>query len=386
MSDGEAAEEWGAVYMVTCEANGKIYIGQTRVGVSARWAQHLSSARGESACPFHRAIRRYGDAAFRVETLETVPVTQLGNRERYWIAELGALIGGGGGYNVQEGGKPSADELERLRRSVSRRRRLEALVGDPAVSSVRIRRRARAVVLCVRSREATLYKPEWAYGELTPFDDAYARAYEWALRLVGGDAARVDDAWESTRRAPAMPKATRVPLADIRAHGCLYAMVQPMTKYVAVWCVAHEGVLRRRDMTRADFPFTPGDDTSRALADTAARAFAASVTADVRTGLATKRYRGSPQDVAFATLTVRSHVVEARCHSRDGSITRMTFRIGTSGRSSAETLAHAQATVRKFTDDVTVHEHSLRGHGQHTAKRRKLLTAVGERLEAGAQT
>jgi group I intron endonuclease len=58
------------VYLATNTVNGKKYIGKTVRTLQQRWSQHKSNALTQnSQTYFHRAIRKYGAAAFTVEVL-----------------------------------------------------------------------------------------------------------------------------------------------------------------------------------------------------------------------------------------------------------------------------------------------------------------------------
>jgi hypothetical protein len=50
--------------------SGKRYVGVAMYGWRARWVQHISQARAGSEYLLHRAIRKYGESAFKHELLE----------------------------------------------------------------------------------------------------------------------------------------------------------------------------------------------------------------------------------------------------------------------------------------------------------------------------
>lgn len=54
---------FGVVYIVTHLASGRVYVGQTKQSVRARWAQHCSQPH---CARLHRAIKKYGPDAFSV--------------------------------------------------------------------------------------------------------------------------------------------------------------------------------------------------------------------------------------------------------------------------------------------------------------------------------
>jgi group I intron endonuclease len=57
------------VYKVTNKQNGKIYIGITNQGVTVRWSKHCSDARRNSTFLLSKAIRKYGEQNFLIETI-----------------------------------------------------------------------------------------------------------------------------------------------------------------------------------------------------------------------------------------------------------------------------------------------------------------------------
>jgi len=99
------------VYRIHNTVNGKNYVGQTRFSLEFRWKGHLSDARRGSKMPIHRAIRKYGTAAFELSVLQELP-----DREELDLAEVSmiafhqALVpygynlttGGTGGYTMSE--------------------------------------------------------------------------------------------------------------------------------------------------------------------------------------------------------------------------------------------------------------------------------------------
>lgn len=86
--------------MYTCLANGKTYVGQTR---SPR-ERHLEHMRAKDECPFHYAIKKYGQSAFSYEILlQDLTELEANDYERYLIDVLDSTSHGNG-YNVQIGG------------------------------------------------------------------------------------------------------------------------------------------------------------------------------------------------------------------------------------------------------------------------------------------
>lgn len=79
----------GSIYKVTNNINGKVYIGQTRLGPRFRWKQHINSSMCETSndynTHFHIAIRKYGEGAFTLEEIEECDNAELDAKEMFWI-------------------------------------------------------------------------------------------------------------------------------------------------------------------------------------------------------------------------------------------------------------------------------------------------------------
>lgn len=93
------------VYFVTNLINGKIYCGQTCVGLSKRWGRHLNDAKSGVRRRFCAAVRKHGEQAFKVEEVEKGLTKEQANAaEKFWIKELN-LTDRYAGYNMTEGGE-----------------------------------------------------------------------------------------------------------------------------------------------------------------------------------------------------------------------------------------------------------------------------------------
>jgi group I intron endonuclease len=100
------------VYLITCNVNGKLYVGQTRETVWNRWRGHRNAATGKPEQSYQartaiaRAMRKYGVDCFVLSILEIcASADELDAREAHWIAELGTLTPRG--YNLSAGGNTS---------------------------------------------------------------------------------------------------------------------------------------------------------------------------------------------------------------------------------------------------------------------------------------
>lgn len=97
------------IYKVTNRINGKVYIGQTKNSMEARWKRHCA----DSVCwwkegrgKLQRAIHAYGRENFTVEQIDVAADKEEANaKEIYWIAQYDSVENG---YNSSLGGKYSA--------------------------------------------------------------------------------------------------------------------------------------------------------------------------------------------------------------------------------------------------------------------------------------
>jgi len=104
---------YGVIYKITNTINGKFYIGQTIMKLSARWSKHKQDARKGAGWVMAAAIRKYGADAFTLEVLEEHESKEaLNEAEIRCIADLkpqyNACAGGGGL------GSPSQEVREKI--------------------------------------------------------------------------------------------------------------------------------------------------------------------------------------------------------------------------------------------------------------------------------
>lgn len=92
------------LYKIQNNINKKIYIGITTASWIRRCSKHKSEARNGGEFKLHRAIRKYGEANFSFNLLETCSsIEELKERETYWISTL-KTMDDNFGYNMTEGG------------------------------------------------------------------------------------------------------------------------------------------------------------------------------------------------------------------------------------------------------------------------------------------
>ena len=93
----------GRVYLIINKENGHKYVGQTTQTVNKRWADHIAEARRMSPYPLHRALRKYGNHMFLIRELCECDVSELNEKEEYYIKQYNTFESAEG-YNATSGG------------------------------------------------------------------------------------------------------------------------------------------------------------------------------------------------------------------------------------------------------------------------------------------
>ena len=84
----------GCVYLITCSANGKKYVGlHGKPDPQKRWRGHVNDAKGGSKLILHNAIRLYGEENFTIETLCVCSHDALPRLEEYYAEQLERIYG-----------------------------------------------------------------------------------------------------------------------------------------------------------------------------------------------------------------------------------------------------------------------------------------------------
>ena len=112
------------IYKVTNKINGKVYVGQTSLGLKRRKSQHIIDVKNnKSNCYFHNSIRKYGEENFTWMIIEKCKTKNEANLSEEWfIRYLNSYKPNG--YNLTFGGegtlkrKTSQKTRERLSRGV----------------------------------------------------------------------------------------------------------------------------------------------------------------------------------------------------------------------------------------------------------------------------
>lgn len=109
-------EKQSGIYMLTCQKNGKRYIGQSQ-DITRRMWEHKHQ-KNKPHLPISRAIQKYGWKNFSKGILELCPVDKLDEREIYYIATLKPEYNvSKGGYNGMRGYNPSPEQREKSRQA-----------------------------------------------------------------------------------------------------------------------------------------------------------------------------------------------------------------------------------------------------------------------------
>lgn len=92
------------IYKITNQINNKIYIGQS-INIESRWQKHKYRYNNQNYTGYdyyiYRAMRKYGIDNFNFEVIEECKISELDERERFWIKHYDSYKNG---YNETEGG------------------------------------------------------------------------------------------------------------------------------------------------------------------------------------------------------------------------------------------------------------------------------------------
>ena len=97
------------IYIIKNTVNNKVYIGQS-VNVQVRWYAHCNSAkcdRRDSYTKIHKAMRELGLENFYYEILEECHISDLNEKEKYYIQYYNSYFNG---YNMTLGGESNRYE------------------------------------------------------------------------------------------------------------------------------------------------------------------------------------------------------------------------------------------------------------------------------------
>lgn len=96
----------GKIYIIKNDINDKVYIGQTIQKLQKRFNGHCCYSKSDRSSNMYikRAIHKYGKDKFHIYLIEEVPIEQLNEKEKYWIAYYDSY---NNGYNLTLGGQES---------------------------------------------------------------------------------------------------------------------------------------------------------------------------------------------------------------------------------------------------------------------------------------
>lgn len=114
------------LYVITCSVNGKMYIGVTCRSLSQRWTEHvLASEFRRPAYVIHRAMRKHGLGAFRIDVLHVyASEVEAYHAEEACVALLNLTHTG---YNASQGGRAPALGIPHT--ASTKRKISQALIG-----------------------------------------------------------------------------------------------------------------------------------------------------------------------------------------------------------------------------------------------------------------
>jgi group I intron endonuclease len=178
---------YGVIYKITNTLNGKFYIGQTKMRLSARWSKHKRDARAGAGWILAAAIRKYGHENFSLDVLDRHNSRdELNAAEVAWIQKLqpeyNCCAGGGGlGSPTEEVRQKIADAGRGRQISDETRRRMQASQkGHPVAPETIAKIRASLAPRYQAMREARIAE----YGTLKrirqhrPYVSPYAEVHE----------------------------------------------------------------------------------------------------------------------------------------------------------------------------------------------------------------
>lgn len=76
-------EQFGCIYKIINDINDKVYVGETTRSLEDRFSEHCFDKRSTSK--IHKAIQELGWQHFKIVEIEKVPLSQIFERETYWV-------------------------------------------------------------------------------------------------------------------------------------------------------------------------------------------------------------------------------------------------------------------------------------------------------------
>ena len=147
----------GYIYKIINLINNKIYIGSTIKNPKHRWMQHKASAKHNSRCRFHRAIRKYGVENFQLEIILTVlNEKDIDYFEEYFINYYKSN-NFKYGYNMIGVFKGQRNFIQKIMRRewknpIQRKKRIDSLIKTG------LKRAKSIIAICIYSGEYKIYR------------------------------------------------------------------------------------------------------------------------------------------------------------------------------------------------------------------------------------
>ena len=120
------------IYIVKNKITKKIYVGQTR-DFGQRVRQHKNRLRREKCKTYNKlypAVKKYGISTFEFIFIEACSISQLNEREIYWIKQYRSFKNG---YNATPGGHASISYWKGKKRDIATRKKIsKSLTGKRA--------------------------------------------------------------------------------------------------------------------------------------------------------------------------------------------------------------------------------------------------------------
>lgn len=165
------------IYLIENRVTRKVYIGQTRIGLEARWHQHVHDSTRKNT-RFYSSMRKHGTSNFVVSKLAVASSPEQADYLESYFVILHNSDDPDCGYNMTPAGDPNPVRSEEVRRAIS-----AAHMGMPAHNKGKAMSEEQKLKI---SRSRLLRKiPAWNKGAVT------------------GEEARskMRAAWTDTRRA-----------------------------------------------------------------------------------------------------------------------------------------------------------------------------------------
>lgn len=107
------------IYKIENKVNGHVYIGQS-INIKRRWFEHRCDLRGNRHYNGHlqSSWNKYGEKNFIHEVVETCDISELDDREKYWIGFYDST-NAQKGYNLSPGGEHYYDVSNETREKLS---------------------------------------------------------------------------------------------------------------------------------------------------------------------------------------------------------------------------------------------------------------------------